>query len=237
MDHDTEVRIEDALDNIVLPSSSLTFEEMQRELESPLASKRPASGLSPPEGATRKSKRNTSAPPSSGQGAAPVGSQRSRGRGGRGGVRGGSGKAPARGSVMSSMSETYPRDVPSADAMSQRAFDELSETSSVTHQLLEEEIEKNKMTQARLEELYRSHNKLATDHSELKSLVLRLSEGPPTEKRGTSITPAREVLKTVSSSHSTGQEDGHTKMLPPTLPTAQSSAPLATGGRPRNKPT
>jgi FtsZ-binding cell division protein ZapB len=135
------------------------------------------------------------------------------------------------------LASVYPREVPEADTVSQRAIEEISVTSTQLRQQLDEEREHREKLESELAKLKRSHNALATDHETVKSLVLTLVKAKDGEKRGTtSIQSARDVLAQIHGAGNTAPSTSSSQMLPPPRPQRGSGQAMAPGGRPSHKP-
>lgn len=240
-----ESEVDDAFDEVMAVEPVSDFSDMRKELSGVLGSKRPAAE-SPPQGeGSRRPKKSsqsssravaarrpaTRLTPNPEPAFIPLEEMPSAGP--SSGAMKGKNVIPQNLPLQTS----YPKEVPSADVVSQRALDTLSESSSRIQELLEEEIAKTSRLEKTLSDLAKSHNQLATDHSQLKSMVLRLADKPHEEKRGTSsIRSAREVLSEVGGHASSSQDAPSSSMLPPPRPAVVKGPVVAGSGRPRNKP-
>jgi len=137
-----------------------------------------------------------------------------------------------------SIAEEYPIQIPDAEAVSQKALDTVSMVSSRLEAALEEEVALHSATRTELAELKRSHNQLASEVNRLRSEILNMTRASDPEKRGTSaIRTAKEVLSDPLTAPAAQQSITATRMLPPPRVEAVADTAMATGGRPKYKPT
>jgi hypothetical protein len=137
------------------------------------------------------------------------------------------------------IASAYPRNVPDADSISQRALDEISVTSTQLREELDDEKQRRIHLEKVVSELQRSHAALATDHEKVKSLLANLTRAQQdASKRGTtSIQSARDVLAAIPSTVEPGSSSSAGAMLPPPPPHQVKNNTVGSGSRPSRKPT